>query len=79
MAQARLPMRKIKEILRLHFQACSSARNIARSCSVSRSTVADYVSRADAAELDWARVQQMSEAELQGIVCSGNVVVGLAL
>ena len=35
MANRRLPMRKIKEILRLHFQARLSARQIARSCSVS--------------------------------------------
>ena len=34
MANRRLPMRKIKEILRLHFQARLSARQIARSCSV---------------------------------------------
>lgn len=65
MAQPRLPMRKIKEILRLHFQACLSARKIARSCSVSRSTVADYLSRARVANLDWTQVQQMSEAELE--------------
>ena len=45
MANRRLPMRKIKEILRLHFQARLSARQIARSCSVSRATVGDYLSR----------------------------------
>lgn len=65
MAQQRLPMRKIKEILRLHYQAHLSARRIARSCSVSRSTVADYLRRAGVAELDWNQVQEMSEAELQ--------------
>ena len=32
MANRRLPMRKIKEILRLYFQARLSARQIARSC-----------------------------------------------
>lgn len=65
MAQPRLPMRKIKEILRLHFQARLSARQIARSCSASRSTVADYLRRAQLANLDWKQVQQLSEAELQ--------------
>ena len=45
MANRRLPMRKIKEILRLYFQARLSARQIARSCSVSRATVGDYLSR----------------------------------
>ena len=38
-------MRKIKEILRLHFQARLSARQIARSCSVSRATVGEYLNR----------------------------------
>ena len=59
-------MRKIKEILRLHFQARLSARQIARSCSVSRATVGDYLSRTRAAQLDWKQVAQMSEAELEG-------------
>ena len=66
MANRRLPMRKIKEILRLHFQARLSARQIARSCSVSRATVGDYLSRTRAAQLDWKQVCQMSEAELEG-------------
>ena len=66
MANRRLPMRKIKEILRLHFQARLSARQIARSCSVSRATVGDYLSRTRAAQLDWKQVAQMSEAELEG-------------
>ena len=59
-------MRKIKEILRLYFQARLSARQIARSCSVSRATVGDYLSRTRAAWLDWKQVAQMSEAELEG-------------
>ena len=66
MANRRLPMRKIKEILRLHFQARLSARQIARSCSVSRATVGDYLSRTRVAQLDWKQVAQMSEAELKG-------------
>ena len=66
MANRRLPMRKIKEILRLYFQARLSARQIARSCSVSRATVGDYLSRTRAAWLDWKQVAQMSEAELEG-------------
>ena len=66
MANRRLPMRKIKEILRLHFQARLSARQIARSCSVSRATVGEYLNRTRAVQLDWKQVAQMSEAELEG-------------
>ena len=53
MANRRLPMRKIKEILRLHFQARLSARQIARCCSVSRATVGEYLNRTRAVQLDW--------------------------
>ena len=44
----RLPMRKIKEVLRLH-AADRSARQIGPSVGVSRSTVADYLRRAEVA------------------------------
>ena len=64
MANRRLPMSKIKEVFRLHFQAGLSARKIARSCSVSRRSVADYLSRAVVAGLDWDQIQQFSETEL---------------
>jgi predicted DNA-binding protein YlxM (UPF0122 family) len=42
-------MRKIKEILRLHFESGMSVRRIATSCSVSRSAVSDTIARATAA------------------------------
>ena len=42
MAYPRLPMRKLKEVLRLK-HAGLSEREIARSCRVARSTVADYL------------------------------------
>lgn len=53
MANKRLPMRKIKEVLRLKYDCGLSAREIARSCQVSRSTVADYLMKAQAAGLSW--------------------------
>jgi IS30 family transposase len=40
MANRRLPLRKIKEILRLKHACGLSKREIARSCNVARSTVA---------------------------------------
>lgn len=43
MANRRLSVRKIKEILRLKLDCGISEREIARSCQVSRSTVADYL------------------------------------
>jgi len=46
-------MRKIKEVLRLKYDCGISEREISRSCSISRSTVADYTRRARAAGLSW--------------------------
>ena len=46
-------MRKIKNVLRLKFQLHLSDRQIARSCALARSTVAEYVRRAQRAGLSW--------------------------
>ena len=42
MPERRLPMRQIKEVLRLHHEAHLSERQIARACQISRSTVQRY-------------------------------------
>ena len=53
MAAKRLSMRKIREVLRLRHEFGLSQRDIARSCSIGRTTVRDYLSRASAAGLSW--------------------------
>ena len=53
MAALRLPMRTIREILRLRFDRRASIREIALSCKLARSTVGDYVARATVAKLGW--------------------------
>ena len=65
MANRRLSVRKIKEILRLKLDCGISEREIARSCQVSRSTVADYLRRATAAKVTWAEASAMAEAQLE--------------
>ena len=57
-------MRKIKEVLRLKYDCGLSEREIARSCSVSRSTVADYLRKAQAAGLGWPEACTMTESQL---------------
>ena len=61
MANRRLPVRKIKEILRLKHACGLSAREIARSCNVARSTVADYLRRARAAGLSWPEAAELTD------------------
>ncbi len=43
MAKERLSMRKVREILRLKYDSGLTDRQIAKSCSVARSTVASYL------------------------------------
>jgi transposase len=65
MPAERLPMRKIHEILRLKWETGLSNRQIATSCSVSRSTIADYLRRAQGAGLSWPLPEGLSEEELE--------------
>jgi len=44
-------MRKIKEVLRLHFEHQQSARLIAHSCDIARSTVKEYLDRVQKADV----------------------------
>jgi predicted transcriptional regulator len=46
----RLSVRKIKEVLRLRFELGQGQRAIARACSISQSTVHEYLKRAEAAK-----------------------------
>src|SRR5437016_10877208 len=59
-------MRKIKEVLRLKFELGFANRQIARSCSINHSTVADYLYRAKAAGLgQWPLPDGLDETSLE--------------
>jgi len=60
----RLPMRKIKKILRLK-AAGLSQREIAASISTGRSTVRDYLRRTKKAGLSWPLPDQLDDVELE--------------
>jgi transposase len=64
MAQKRLSMRKIAEILRLKHQAGLSNRQIGSSCGVGHPTVSKYLSRAAAAGIGWPLPADMHEEQL---------------
>ena len=53
MAAERLPVRKLREIIRLRLQGKLSGRAIARSCGISASTVGEYLGRIALAGLTW--------------------------
>ena len=65
MPAKRLPMHRIRQILRLHFDVQLSRRQIARSLSVSRDTVASTLDRAEAATLIWEEIQGLSDSALE--------------
>lgn len=65
-------MRKNKEILRLKHEAGLSTRQIARSLSLSHSTVGDLLRRAEAAGLSWPLPEGMDDATLQTLLYPGN-------
>jgi hypothetical protein len=64
MAQERLTMRKIIEVLRLKWECGQTDRAIARSCSISHSTVAEYLRRTQEAGLSWPLPADMTEDRL---------------
>lgn len=64
MAQKRLTMRKIHEVLRLKWECGLTNRAIARSCSISHSTVGEYLKRAEVAGLSWPLPTDMDEDTL---------------
>lgn len=64
MANKRLTMRKIQDVLRLH-AAGQTLRAIARSIQVSPATVGDYIRRAQVAGVGWPPPPGLSETELE--------------
>lgn len=58
-------MRKVKEVLRLKYECRISEREVARSCQVSRSTVADYLRKASAAGINWTEATKLTEADIE--------------
>lgn len=65
MPTERLSMRRIRQILQLHFGAQASARVIARDLGVARSTVQGYLTRATAAELAWPLPAELTDQLLE--------------
>ena len=65
MATKRLPMRQLRDILRLKFESGLSHRAIARACSVGVGTVSEYVGRANRAGITWPLPEELDDAALE--------------
>ena len=58
-------MRKMKEVLRLRYELELDQRQIARSCSISVSTVHEYLKRAEAAGVGWPLPADWNDTRLE--------------
>lgn len=58
-------MRRIKEVLRLRYELKLDQRQIARSCSLSVSTVHEYLKRAEAANVSWPLPHAWDDARVE--------------
>ena len=65
MPAQRLSMRKITEVLRLRHSLKLTHRQIAASTGVARSSIVDYLARAEAAGLSWPLPEDVDDAELE--------------
>ena len=65
MANERLPMHKIKEVLRLKYECRLSNRVIGRSLHVGRESVARCLKRAEQVGLTWPLPAELTEGELE--------------
>jgi transposase len=68
MPTERLTMRRIRQVLQLHFGAHASARAIAREVGVGRTTVQDYLTRAVAAGVSWPLPADLTDEALERLL-----------
>jgi len=63
-------MRTAREIVRLHFEHSLSQRAIARACSVSPTTVGDYLGRIKQSGLAWVAISELDDSSLKTLLYS---------
>src|SRR5438046_1254526 len=68
-------MRKIREVLRLRFELRLGQRAIARACSISQSTVHEYLNRAAAAGVVWPLGEEWDEQRVEQALFGERTVV----
>lgn len=73
MPAKRLSMRKIKEILRLHFELNLSERIISTSLGCSRSAVGDYIKKSITAKITWKDIKDLPDEQVESFLFSKNI------
>jgi transposase len=72
MAQIRIQMYKIREILRLKYECKLSNRQTAESCGINHRTVFIYWKQAQKAGIEWSRDKGLSDTELENKLWGGR-------
>jgi len=68
MPAERLSMRKIREVLRLSWGGKLSPRAVAHSCGMGRTTVREYLQRAERAGLSWPLPEGLTDGDLERLL-----------
>ena len=61
-------MKKIREVIRMRYSLGAGIRQIAAACNIGRTTVSEYVERAEAAKLSWPSAGDLSDEELRSLL-----------
>ena len=77
MAKRRLSMRKIKEVLRLKIENECSIRQIAKSCNIARSTIKEYLVRAEKAGLTWPLPPDLDDTTIENLLFPSSPATSL--
>ncbi len=68
MTAERLSMRTIREVLRLKWEKKLSNKQIAKSCNIARSTIRDYLERAQRAGVSWPPPPDLDDGRLEALL-----------
>ncbi len=61
-------MRRIKEVLRLHYESGLGLRKISRALSISHATVREYLRRAEESGVSWPLPDTVSDTQLEQLI-----------
>jgi len=68
MCNRRIELRKIRKVLKLHFNEKLSQEKIGYALNISRSAARDYIVRFGALKLPWEEVSELSDIELESLL-----------
>ena len=75
MAASRLPMRKLRDVLRLKYETKRPQRAIAQACGIGLGTVTGYLQRATAAGLTWPLPADLDDTALEARIFTRPALV----